>query len=140
MMLGFSAELCRGMHQYSYFTMNTSFISSFSEEEFKDFLKTAIREVLSEEFTQIRPASTNTPLGIKEVAILLGQEISTIYEKTSKKLIPHFKKGNKLYFDRDELWEWIRRGKVKTQSQIGGEAAAYLLSGHKNSRNKNHKT
>lgn len=114
--------------------MNTAIITSFSEQDFKDFLKAAIREVLIEEFKQLQPAPTNAPLGIKEVAALLGQEISTIYEKTSKKLIPHFKKGNKLYFDRAELWEWIKRGKVKTQAQIGGEAAAYLLSENKNSR------
>lgn len=116
------------------FTMNTSFITSFSEQEFRDFLKAAIREVLTEEIKQIQPVPANAPLGIKEVAALLGQEISTIYEKTSKKLIPHFKKGNKLYFDRAELWEWIKRGKVKTQTQIVGEAAAYLLRGNKNSR------
>lgn len=114
--------------------MSTTFLTSLNEQEFKTFLKAAIREVLIEEFSQFKQAPANTPLGIKEVAVLLGQEISTIYEKTSKKLIPHFKKGNKLYFDRAELWEWIKRGKVKTQTDIGGEAATYLLSGHKNSR------
>lgn len=116
--------------------MDTTFLTSLNEQEFKDLIKFAVREVLHEEFQQFQTPAPNTPLGIKEVASLLGQEISTIYEKTSKKLIPHFKKGNRLYFDRAELWEWIRKGKVKTQVDIGGEAATYLLGNHLNGRKK----
>ncbi len=108
--------------------MNTSFFTTLTEQEFKDLLKSAVREILSEESNLIRPAVPET-LNIKEAADFLKLAITTLYEKTSRKLIPHFKKGNKLYFQRDELIEWIKKGKVKTHAEIEGKAATYLLSG-----------
>ena len=110
--------------------MNTSFITSFSEQEFKEFLKSAIREVLIEELKQSKPAQSNT-LSIKEAATFLKLKITTLYEKTSRKLIPHFKKGNKLYFSQSELEEWIKKGKIKTNVEIAAEAATYILNGNR---------
>jgi len=109
--------------------MNTSFITSFSEQDFKEFLKSAIREVLIEELNQLKPSLPET-LSISEAAEFLKCKVTTLYEKTSRKLIPHFKKGNKLYFNRIELEEWIKKGKVKTASDIESEAAVYLLNGN----------
>jgi excisionase family DNA binding protein len=105
--------------------MNTSFLTSFSEQEFKDFLKSAIKEVLKEELQNLKSNQPET-FSIKEAASFLKLKITTLYEKTSRKLIPHFKKGNKLYFNRVELEDWINQGKVKTQQEIEGSAATYL--------------
>jgi excisionase family DNA binding protein len=76
---------------------------------------------------------------IKEAAAFLKKKIATIYEKTSKKLIPHFKKGNKIYFYRSELEQWLREGKVKTLPEIEGQAATWLLKDDKNNSRKNNK-
>ena len=50
-------------------------------------------------------------------------------------------KGNKVYFRRDELQKWILDGKVKTQTELQGEAVSYTL-GRKTSKtdeeNRNH--
>ncbi len=111
--------------------MQTSFSTSFNEQEFKDFLKSAIKEVLKEELQQLKPNQPET-FSIKEAAAYLKLKIATLYEKTSRKLIPHFKKGNKLYFSRLELEEWLRNGKVQTQEEIEGVASTYLvLAKHK---------
>lgn len=107
--------------------MSASFLTSLSEQEFKDFLKAAIREVIREELKQVKPSQPET-FSIKEAANFLKLKLTTMYEKTSRKLIPHFKKGNKLYFNRTELEEWIKKGKVKTASDIEGEALAHLLN------------
>lgn len=114
--------------------MNTSFLTSFNEQEFKDFLKSAIKEVLLEEFKQLKPEQPTT-LSINEAAKFLKLKITTLYEKTSRKLIPHFKKGNKLYFNKDELEDWIKKGKVKIASEIESEAAAFLLNGRTKKHN-----
>jgi excisionase family DNA binding protein len=106
--------------------MNASFLTSLSESEFKEFLKTAIREILQEDLRQIN-SSLPDILNIEEAASFLKLKITTLYEKTSRKLIPHFKKGNKLYFNRAELLDWIQNGKVKTQSEITDDASTYLL-------------
>lgn len=108
--------------------MTTSFLTSFSEEEFKDFLKTTIREVLSEELKRLQTKQT-TPLGIGEAARFLKLKITTLYEKTSKKLIPHSKQGNRLYFIQEDLEEWLKKGKVKTSAEIESQAQSYLLNG-----------
>ena len=113
--------------------MNTSMLTSFTEQEFKDFLKSAIKEVLIEEL-QLKPAQPST-LSINEAAKFLKLKITTLYEKTSRKLIPHFKKGNKLYFNQGELEDWIKKGKVKTASEIESEAAAFLLNGRTKKHN-----
>lgn len=107
--------------------MSASFLTSLTEEEFKAFLKAAIREVIAEELKQVKPTQHET-LSIKEAASFLRLKLTTMYEKTSRKLIPHFKKGNKLYFNRAELEDWIRKGKVKTASDIESEAIVHVMN------------
>lgn len=111
--------------------MSATFLISLTEQEFKEFLKPAIREVIQEDLHKQKSATPDI-LNIKEAANFLKLKITTLYEKTSHKLIPHFKKGNKLYFNRAELQDWISKGKVKTRTEIEGEAATYLLNGNGN--------
>ena len=47
---------------------------------------------------------------------------SAIYKKTSKRNIPHLKKGKKLYFKRSELDEWLTENKISTHAEIEKEA------------------
>ena len=105
--------------------MNTQIFTTLNSDEFKALLKEVIREVLAEQNTQGK--NNNEPFSIKEAAAFLKVKITTLYEKTSKKLVPHFKKGNKLYFNKHELEDWIKSGKVNTQSDIGSLAATYVL-------------
>ena len=70
--------------------------------EFKEFLKSAIKEILTEDLNLLKPSLPDI-LNISEAAEFLKLKITTLYEKTSKKVIPHFKKGNKLYFNRNDL-------------------------------------
>lgn len=107
--------------------MATSFLTNVSEEEFKIFLRQALSEILGERSTNPEPALPDI-LDIKQAAEFLHLKVTTIYEKTSEKTIPHFKKGNKLYFRRGELKAWIEAGKVKTSEEIQGEAATYLMN------------
>lgn len=52
----------------------------------------------------------HTVLDIKEASELIGKTIGTIYSLTSQKAIPYSKRGNKLYFFKDELLAWIKAG------------------------------
>ena len=40
--------------------------------------------------------------------------------------IPNMKKEGKIYFDREELVQWLRSGKRKTTKEIAAEASDYL--------------
>jgi excisionase family DNA binding protein len=106
--------------------MGVSFLINITEQEFKEFLKSALREILGENRSSHQDEQLQI-FSVKEAAAFLKMQITTLYEKTSRKLIPHFKKGNKLYFHRPELEKWIGQGKVKTQAELEGEAATYTL-------------
>ena len=47
-------------------------------------------------------------LTIDEAVAFTGYSKSAIHSATSKDTIPHFKRGNKLFFYKDELAEWLR--------------------------------
>jgi excisionase family DNA binding protein len=116
--------------------MSISFLTNLSEQEFKEFLKQTINEVLREYLGRFPTEVPDDPLDIKQAAGFLKLKITTLYEKTSQRLIPHFKKGNKLYFNRAELEEWVKTGKIKTRQEIESNAATYLLSGKQGAKNK----
>ena len=59
---------------------------------------------------------------------ILGCASSTLYAKTSRGEIAHFKKGRKLYFRKSELIEWIEKGRRKTKKDIDDLAKNYLLN------------
>lgn len=62
-----------------------------------------------------------TLLTLNEVAALLGKSASTIYAMTSDKRIPYHKRGNKLYFFKNEIIAWIEQGGtsgVASESEI----------------------
>jgi excisionase family DNA binding protein len=101
-------------------------ITNLSGEEFKEFLKDALKEIFSE---QLSAAKQQLPeiMDINQAANFLKLKVTTLYEKTSGKLIPHFKKGNKLYFHSADLQEWIKQGKVKTQGEIESEAITFNM-------------
>src|SRR3989304_2935025 len=108
--------------------MSVQFLTNISEQEFKEFLKGAMKEILGDKPGALKEQLPEI-LDVQQAANFLKLKITTLYEKTSRKLIPHFKKGNKLYFHLSELEAWVKEGKVKTHDEVEGEALTYLLSG-----------
>ena len=104
--------------------MALSFLTNLSEEEFKHFLQEAISLALNGQNKQIQESLPDI-LDIKQAASYLKLKVNTLYEKTSLKLIPHFKKGGKLLFVREELLKWVREGKVNTLSELQAQAVNY---------------
>lgn len=50
----------------------------------------------------------------------------TFYKYTSKGLIPYHKPNKKLIFLKSEIDEWLKSGKVKSNSEIEDEVEKYL--------------
>lgn len=65
-------------------------------------------------------------LSIKEVAKYLNLSVPTIYGYTAKRHIPHAKRGNRLYFNKSEIDNWILEGEQRTNSDIERMASDYL--------------
>lgn len=99
------------------------YLTGISKAELKDLIREALLDILKESKDCIK--TVPDILSIKQAAAFLDAKVTTIYEKTSAKIIPHFKKGNRLYFRREELEAWIQKGKVKTVEDIQAEAITY---------------
>ena len=65
---------------------------------------------------------------MNQAADFLGIAKATLYGKCCNLLIPHFKKGKKLYFDKVELLEWLKSCKQKTINDISENVNAHLLN------------
>lgn len=58
----------------------------------------------------------NVMLTANEAAIYLGLTIGYLYKLTARKKIPHYKPfGNRIYFDKNELDDFIRARRVEVK-------------------------
>ncbi|MCH7514506.1 MAG: helix-turn-helix domain-containing protein [Bacteroidetes bacterium] len=48
-----------------------------------------------------------------EASKLLGLKLNTVYQYTSKGILPHYKKEGKIYFLKEDLIQWVKEGKVE---------------------------
>ncbi|MEM9824140.1 MAG: helix-turn-helix domain-containing protein [Bacteroidota bacterium] len=104
-----------------------------SKEDLKNFIQQAVKSAVKHCFSeQQRDESPPDQIyGIKKAAEVLGIAIPTIYAKTSKGEIPHFKKGKKLYFRHSELMDWIEAGRQSTLQEDKAKLKAYLVQKEK---------
>lgn len=52
-------------------------------------------------------------LTIEEACSYTGYTIGYMYKLTSSQQIPHFKRGKKVFFDKDELIAWMKQNKIQ---------------------------
>lgn len=65
-------------------------------------------------------------LTIDEVCVLTGLSKSHLYKLTMRQQIPHYKQAKHLYFEREEVEQWLRKHPVFTMDQIVDKASDYL--------------
>lgn len=102
-------------------------LTSIKKEELSALIENSVRKVLSE-----NPASTNEDnssefLTIDEASKFLNLAKATVYTLTSAGKIPVIKKGKRLYFTKQELMNWLKKGRKKTVEEIEEEATSYVL-------------
>ena len=66
-------------------------------------------------------------LNIQEASELLHLTVPTLYSKVSRGELPVMKRTKRLYFSREDLMEYIRAGRKKTNIEIETEAHEYLI-------------
>jgi len=64
----------------------------------------------------------NEFLTVDDISQTLSISKGTVYNMTSDQMIPHFKRGGRLYFDKEEIDAWIRNDRRKTIKQLQEEA------------------
>lgn len=100
--------------------MDSEMIFQYNRDEFKNLLKETLKEILAED--KATNENQSMLINIQEAAALLNLAVNTIYEKTSEKLIPHYKHGKKIMFKKSELLAWVESRRVKTIHEIRREA------------------
>lgn len=65
-------------------------------------------------------------LNVTEAAELLHISVQSLYTKVSRREIPVHKPGKRLYFNRQELLEWMMSSRLKTVAEIQWEAEQHL--------------
>ncbi len=101
-------------------------------DEIRAVVRDEMRSVVSDYQFQSK-AETDEIGGIDLAVQITGKSKPTIYSLCHNRLIPHSKRGKKLYFSRTELTEWLKSGKRKTQAEIAFDAEN--LSNNPNNRN-----
>lgn len=87
-------------------------------------------DLISEKLDEIKELtliSAKSILRASETAVFTGLSLSRIYRLTCESEIPHYKRGNTLYFKKSELEEWMLERKVKTTEEIASDAEAFTL-------------
>lgn len=73
--------------------------------------------------TQLEPEQLLT---VQQAAELLNLSVPTLYGYTQRAEIPVCKRGKRLYFSKQSLFEWIKQGRKKTFAETASEAEQYL--------------
>jgi excisionase family DNA binding protein len=67
-------------------------------------------------------------LNFKEASTYLELSQSHLYKLTSTNAVPHYKpNGKKIYFQREELNNWLLRNRMNPLDEIEQQAADYLI-------------
>lgn len=77
---------------------------------------------------QLAMIGSKTVLDLSEAAVFTGYSESHLYNLTSKRQIPHYKKNRKLYFKKQELEEWMLEREVKTDKEVQSKATTYVVT------------
>lgn len=77
---------------------------------------------------QLTIISSKSVLDLAEAALFTGYSESHLYNLTSKRAIPHYKKSRKLYFKKNELEEWMLERQVKTDKEVQSKATTYVVT------------
>lgn len=82
----------------------------------------AIEQLIVQKFDELKILSKPF-LTVEELASYLGVKTSYIYKMTHNREIPYYKPGGKMvYFNREEIDEWVLSQRVATADEIRGEA------------------
>lgn len=87
-----------------------------------------IERLLLSQSNKDNPKETEEKLlTVQAAASFLSLSVPTIYSKVSRNELPFMKRGKRLYFSQNELLEYLKRGRVKSNDELQAEAALYTL-------------
>jgi excisionase family DNA binding protein len=64
-------------------------------------------------------------LNLNEVAMLTGYSVKYLRLLIANRDIPHYRRGNRLYFNRAEVEEWMQETRIPTNEEMRIKAMNY---------------
>ena len=103
----------------------------FSTRNIDDFISDVADEVVKKiELRNIKPQQKSEQpeqlLTVQEAAQFLNLTVPTIYSKVSKGELPVMKRSKRLYFSQNELMDYVKVVRKKSNTEIEAEAETYL--------------
>lgn len=98
-----------------------------------------IDKVLKEKAMKLREKETEAEilkaiylkrfLNMEETALYMGICVNSLYKLTSGNKIPFYKpNGKNIYFDKEEIDNWIKQGRVATEVEIQQKAEEFTYN------------
>lgn len=102
-------------------------ILQLDSEQLSGLIQNAVRKAVSE-IPQGSPTQPEADqlLTIQQAAEFLNLSVPTLYGKVHNAEIPVCKRSKRLYFSKQELFEYVKAGRRKTVTEIAAETENYL--------------
>lgn len=75
---------------------------------------------------QVEQPEADELLTVQDAANFLSLAVPTVYSLISKGELPVMKRSKRVYFSKNELVNYLRQGRKKTNAEIDKEAVAYI--------------
>ncbi len=72
--------------------------------------------------------ASKTVLDINDVAQLTGYSVKYLRLLIANRDIPHYRRGNRLFFNRDEIEDWMMGTRIPTKEEMNIKAMGYHSS------------
>ena len=69
--------------------------------------------------------SAKVVLDIKDVAEITGYSVKYLRQLIARRDIPHYRRGNRLYFNRDEIEDWMMGERIPTKEEMNVRVMGY---------------
>jgi hypothetical protein len=102
--------------------MENVVLTQLSVPEIRQLFRQELESYFANSPANSTPTDTEQLLTIQQAGEILNLSVPTIYGLVSRAEIPVSKRGKRLYFSKQELLDWVKAGRKKTNSEIADEA------------------
>jgi excisionase family DNA binding protein len=106
--------------------MKQQILTSLTTDELRKLIDESVTNALQAAAIGNNTSDDKEIMDLKEVAAFLKVSKHTIYRLTHRREIPHYKKGGKLYFKREEIEAYRDSGKQLTHEEFEAQARKKL--------------
>ena len=105
--------------------MQSLTITQITASELETLIENSLRKILSNQ-PVLKQSEPESLLTVQDAARFLTLSVPTIYGLIHKGELPVMKRSKRCYFSKAELIEYLKKGRVKTNSEIKTDAQTFI--------------